>query len=223
MIELVKVEDKILGNLKAHDLLLENVDSTTLLVLSGGTSPDYDKIIVHPRDILPAAVCIGDERFGGPYHKDSNELLLKNFGLNDFLQVKNIDYHRILQGEGAEKTAQDYNKVLTELFAKFPKRLGVMGVGTNLHTSAIFPNSTAAKSADFIVGEHVEDRIPMRITLTLKALGQFTGFIILMFGEQKKDALVKLLDESENDMQTYPAIFYRKCLQKAYLITDIKI
>ncbi len=95
-----------------------------------------------------------------------------------------------------------------------------MGIGVNLHTAGIFPNSEAAKSADWVVSEVVEDKYPQRITLTLKAMGEFNAFVILVFGTAKQSALKKLLDEDENDMQKYPAIFYRKSRIPAYLITD---
>ena len=66
-------------------------------------------------------------------------------------------------------------------------------------------------------------KFPKRLTLTLKAFGEFTGFVILMFGEEKKDAVRLMLDDAENDMQKYPAIFYRKSKIKSYLITDQNI
>ena len=98
-----------------------------------------------------------------------------------------------------------------------------MGVGTNLHTAGIFPYSVAGKSPNFVEEEVVEDAFPKRITLTLRALGEFTNFVILAFGKEKKGSLRKILDEKENDMQKYPAIFYRKYPVMSYLITDIKI
>ena len=95
-----------------------------------------------------------------------------------------------------------------------------MGVGENLHTAGIFPHSAAAKSPNFVVAETVEDIFAKRITLTLKALGQFQNFVILAFGLEKQNAIKLMLDEKQNDMQKYPAIFYRKCFAKSYLITD---
>lgn len=223
MIEVIRVLDKITGNLKAHDVLANLVDGQFLLALSGGSSPDYRKIIIEQGDVLPGAVCVADERFGMPFHDDSNELLLKEAGLIDFLGVRDIKFYKILSGESIEITAQNYNEQIFGLFSSFPKKIGVMGIGENLHTAGIFPDSIATKSPQLVVAETVDDRFPRRITLTLKALGQFNSFVILVFGESKKEALTKLLDESENDMQLYPAIFYRKCLAKCYLITDISI
>lgn len=223
MIEVTKVHDKITGNDKAHDILKTVVDDQAFLILSGGTSPDYRRMIVEPGDILPGAVCVADERFGMPYHDDSNELLLKNAGIIDFLHARDIKFYKILTGEDIEKTATFYNQVIGDLFSKFAKKVGIMGIDVNLHTAGIFPQSIATKSPNWVEGETIEDRFPKRITLTLKALGQFTTFIILAFGIEKEEAVKKLLDESENDMQLYPAIFYRKSPVKGFLITDINV
>ena len=72
MIKIVNVEDREKGNEKAHDILKKLVDNKTLLALSGGTSPDYRKMIVEPADIVPGAVCIVDERCGPDYYEYSN-------------------------------------------------------------------------------------------------------------------------------------------------------
>ena len=98
-----------------------------------------------------------------------------------------------------------------------------MGVGTNLHTAGIFPQSIAAHLPNYVEAEEVDDEFPKRITLTMKALGEFTNFIIIMFGPTKRGALKMLLDEKVNDMQKYPAIFYRKVPIKSFLITDITV
>lgn len=223
MIEVIKVKDRKVGNLQAHDILAEVVNPDTLLALSGGTSPDYPLMIVNQDDILPGAVCLADERYGKPYHADSNELILKNFGLFDYFSAKHIEYHRILEDEDFNQTAEDYDRLMFELFERFENRVGVMGLGANSHTAGIFPFSEAVTSADFAIGERVADQFPDRVTLTFAAFREFQTFVVLAFGEEKRGAILKMLDEKENDLQKYPAIFYRKCFAKCYLITDQKI
>jgi len=48
MIKVVNVKNREEGNRKAHGILKKLVDTNTLLALSGGTSPDYQKMIVEP-------------------------------------------------------------------------------------------------------------------------------------------------------------------------------
>lgn len=224
MIELVKVADRVIGNQKANEILTGLVDSQTLLVISGGTAPDYDKILVTPGNLLPGAVCLGDERYGRPFHADSNELILKNSGLLDYLHLRNIPFYKILSGQATQIVAENYNIKVEELFRKFSKKVGIMGVGANLHTSGIFPNTSALKSESYIVAETIiGNKFPNRITLTAKALGEFTNFVILMFGEEKRAAIAKMMNENENNEQMYPAIFYRKSPIKSFLITDVQI
>src|SRR3989344_5821337 len=222
MIDVVKVKNQGEGNKKAHNILKKLVDSKTLLALSGGTSVDYSLMIATTEDteILPGAICVVDERYGKPFHKNSNELLMKNQGVKDFADRECVESHKVLKGKDFLETAKVYEKEIEDLFKKFKKKVGVMGIGANLHTASIFPYSAAAHSADYVVSEEVDNEFRQRVTLTLKALGEFTNFVILAFGKEKKDALRRVLDEKENDMQKYPAIFYRKSKIKSYLITD---
>ena len=219
MIKVVNVEDREEGNKKAHDILKKLVENKTLLALSGGTSVDY-RVTLGQNEIDPGAICVVDERFGKPFHKDSNELLLRKQGVKDFVDRLCLESHKILKGKDFVETAKVYEKEIEDLFKKFKNKVGVMGIGANLHTAGIFPNSAAAHSADYVVSEEVDDEFRQRVTLTLKSLGEFTNFVILAFGKEKKDALRKVLDKGENDMQKYPAIFYRKAPIKSYLITD---
>lgn len=223
MISLIKVGSKDEGQEKAHELLKKLVDQDTLLALSGGTSVDYRKMFVEFGDINFGAICVVDERYGEPFHKDSNELLLRDQGVKECTDKKCIEAHKILKGKDFTETAKEYEAEIEDLFARFAKKVGIMGVGSNIHTAGIFPNSTAAHSAQYVVAEEVEDKFSKRITLTLKALGEFTNFIIMMFGKEKREALKTVLDEKVVDMQKYPAIFYRKARIKSFLITDISL
>lgn len=220
MIDVIKVKNRDDGQKKTHDLLKKIVDEKTLLALSGGTSMDYKNMLVEPDDVVPGAITVLDERYGEPFHKNSNELLLKNFGVKDWANKHCIESHKFLRGKSFLETAKTYEKEMENLFSKFKKKIGVMGVGTNLHTAGIFPYSVSAKSPNFVEAETVENKHPKRITLTMRSLGEFTGFVILMFGEAKKEAIKIMLDDRENDMQKYPAIFYRKSKIPSYLITD---
>lgn len=223
MIHLARVASREEGQIKAHQILTELVGKDSLLAVSGGTSVDYKEMIVGPGDIHPGAVCMVDERYGMPYHENSNELLVKKSGLIEYLASLKIPFTKVLEGKSLEQTEKDYDLKIRMLFAKYQGKVGVMGVAANLHTGGIFPNSKALKSPAYAVSDVVDDVYRERITLTLKALGEFDNFLILMFGEEKKEALSKILDKNENDMQKYPAIFYRKCRANAHLVTDISL
>ncbi len=221
MIQLVKVASRDEGQLKAHQLLTETVNQNTLLVLSGGRSVDYQKMIVAHIDVRPGDVCMADERYGVPFNENSNELLVKNSGLLEYLAAKKIPFHKVLSGKMIGQTEKDYDLKIRELFAKYKDKVGVMGVGVNVHTGGIFPHSKALKSPAYVVSEMVDDIFPERVTLTLRALAEMTSFIVMMFGEEKKEALKTMLDVNQNDIQRYPAVFFRRCRAIAHVVTDI--
>ena len=246
MIKVIKVKDKAEGNLKAYELLKKVVDKKTLLGLSGGTTPDYTKMIIKPGDILPGAAFIVDERWTDD-NGGTNLGVMKKIKLNTFFAQHKVDFYGIPNksdsgcecedeedcgdcdcddcecGYGAGEVVEGFNVLLGELFGKYPKKVGVMGVGSNVHTSGIFPNSQASKSSNLAVYDKVEDKYPERITTTFKALEQFDTFILLMFGNDKKEALDIILNKNENDIQKYPAVFYRNAKANCYLITDIDV
>ncbi len=222
MIDLVKVKDKVEGQVKAHEILKKIVDSKTLLALSGGTSMDYCEMIVKPSDVTPGAICVVDERYGEPFHENSNEKLILDQGIKKYADEKCIETHKILRGiDNIDGDVCNYDETIQNLFKRFKKRVGVMGVGTNVHTAGIFPQSDMTHSPNYVAWDEVEDRFPQRISLTLKALEEFTNFIVLMFGQEKKEALEIMLNEAENDVEKYSAVFYRKSGIKTYIITDI--
>ena len=223
MIQLAKVVSRDEGQIKAHELLLGLVGQDTLLAISGGSSNDYKKMIVDHADIKPAEVCMADERYGLPFHKNSNELLVKNFGMIDYLASKKVKFHKILDGSSIEQTERNYDQTVRTLLAKYKEKVGIMGVGANVHTAGIFPHSKALRTPAYVVSEMVDDEYPQRVTMTLKALGEFTSFIIMMFGQEKREALSIMLNPNENDIQKYPAVFFRKCRAIAHLVTDITL
>jgi len=223
MIQIIKVKDPLLGNFRANSLLRIFVDSQTLLALSGGRSPNYNQMIVLPRNIIPGAACLVDERYGSVGHAGSNELLLERSGLVDFLKSKNIELHNVLSVLPFEETAFDYDRRLRELFVKYEKKVAIMGIGNDLHTAGIFANSLAIDSPKYVVSQVVDDEFPKRITMTFKALARFNAFIILAFGQEKKEVFKKLLEDGLEDIRKYPAVFFKKTAIKSYLITDISL
>ena len=222
MIQIVNVASQEEAQIKAYQLINNVIGKDTLLALSGGSSINYSKMIVEPGDVLPGAVCVVDERYGKPFHKNSNELLFKNAGLLEYMKFKKVPFTNYLKGDSIIKTQDKYELQIKSLFSKFTKKVGVMGVGVNMHTAGIFPNSKAVKdSKHYIVSEVVDDIFPQRLTMTLGALEEFTTFVVMMFGSKKSKALKMIMDEEISDIQKYPAIFYRRCSAKVYIVTDI--
>lgn len=223
MIQIIKVSGHEEGNRKAHELLKVHLSKKSLLVMCGGIYTDYRAMIVVPNDLLIGAACVGDERYGEQFHMHSNELLIKNFGVLSYFEKKGIEFYKILNGQDVHSTAKQYNLIATALLSRFGERVGVMGIGADAHTAGIFPQSLATHSPDYVVEEAVDNEFSERITMTLKALGEFTTFVILAFGEKKVQAIRTVLDETETDLYKYPAVFYRTSPIRSYLITDADV
>ena len=221
MIDLIKVSGHEEGNERAHELLKMHCNEETLLVMCGGLYTNYRNMLVEPNDVAVGAACVGDERYGEPFHGESNELMIQNFGVLDYFAKSGKEFYRILEGKSMQETADDYNKIMKSLFSRFKFKVGVMGLGVDLHTAGIFPHSLATKSNEYVVGESVNNAFSERITMTIKALSEFDNFLILAFSEKKREAITKLLDVNVNDEQKYPAVVYRKSPAKSYLITDV--
>ncbi|MBI4037574.1 6-phosphogluconolactonase [Candidatus Curtissbacteria bacterium] len=220
MIELIKVSGHQEGNVRAHDILKLHLHKNSLLVMCGGIYTNYTTMIVEPNDLRIKAACIGDERFGEQFHLHSNELMLKNQGVINYFEKSGVEFYKVLHGDTIENTARNYNLIFSSLFLRFPERVGVVGIGVDDHTAGIFPHSIALHAKDNVIYEHVANEFGERITMTMNALSQFTTFVILSFGEKKAEAIRRVLNDAENDINSFPAIFYRKTSIKSYLITD---
>ena len=153
-------------------------------------------------------------------NKEIHFLLAK---LIDFFKSKNVNFVKILSQLPFEETAFDYDRRLRELFVKYEKKVAVVGIGNDLHTAGIFANSLAITSPKFVVSQVVNNEFPKRITMTLKTLKRFNAFIILTFGQEKKEALVRLLADKDGDINKYPALFFNKTAIKSFLITDVDL
>lgn len=226
MIKVIKVKDKAQGNKKAGEILAKIVDKKTLLALSGGTTPDYSEMIVKRGDVLPGAAFVVDERWTDD-DESTNVEMMKKDGLGKVFKKKKIDFYGVPckceTDNKVEDVVEGFDYLLAELFEKFPKKIGVMGVGANSHTAGVFPKSIAAESLDLAVYDKVDDKYPERITTTLKALGEFDAFVILAFGEEKREALENMLHGKKGDVSKYPDIFYNFAKAESYLITDIDV
>lgn len=146
------------GILFAQKELYEKVTPETLLFLSGGKTPrDLYVQLAMNKKLKPGAIALVDERYGEPFHANSNEKMLKDTGLFDYISTKNIPLFSILQpnrhsGESKttpesrswtsqddtiEKTASEYEKTLEGLLQKFSKRIAIMGIGADGHTAGL--------------------------------------------------------------------------------------
>ena len=122
-VEIIKCQDKNEASEKAFKLLLEDIDRGTLLLLSGGRSPDFlYRLIAKDKTLNPGAVALVDERFGPPMHGASNEKMIFDTGLVSYLSSEGVPFYGILNDDGMENVANQYEQTIRNLFKKFSKK-----------------------------------------------------------------------------------------------------
>lgn len=241
-ISLIEVDSAQEGLNRARNILykLTGERRNNLLFLSGGATPGplYKKL-AEENGLGVAKYLMIDERYGREMHEDSNQRVIVEAGLG------NKGFHPILDDDvvGLEQTAQAYDRYFASLVSRkkdFGKWIAVMGVGADGHTAGlpagaqISPIRQAQGDTESIEVSNLKSQnyvesignftgeFKERITLTLRALAEMDVLLILAFGREKKDALLKML--TEGSLEEIPARFYAKpeIAKKTILITDQK-
>ncbi|HKC14552.1 MAG TPA: 6-phosphogluconolactonase [Patescibacteria group bacterium] len=200
----------------ALKILIDAIDEQTVLFLSGGKTPKplYKKIADY-KSLKVGAVAMVDDRY--TFHQQySNEIMIGESGLISYLNSKNIAFYKILKfGLSREKTAEEYDETVRFLLTHFRKSIAVLGIGADGHTAGIPIGTDEKLTENRLVAEFdtfLEDPKD-RVTLTYQALSMMDLLLVLVFGEDKKEALKNLPE------------FYRKedISKKTILITDQKL
>lgn len=209
--DIVQCKDKMEASEKALKLLKQMVGQDTLLLLSGGASPNLlYRLISSDRTLHPGAVMLIDERYGLVLHGNSNEKMIIDTGFVGLLNNEGIHFYGILKKADLETTARDYEQIARDLFSRFPKKVAIMGIGVDGHTAGIKPGLDYDHNRLVVAYDDKDGTFGKRITLTFEALAEIDEFIILAFGESKKEALKKM-----------PSSFYAGSSGEVHLFTDI--
>lgn len=212
-----------------------------LFLISGGSvGRDVAPVVFQRLQELPKSslgrlhVALVDERFGVPWHKESNMRLLRDVGVIDRQEKLGIKlFLPLVDGSRSlERMSRDYNRVLVRLIALCKERsLGVFGVGSDGHTAGIKPFDSAQgkpvqeaqirklfEGRELVVGYTASDF--SRITLTPAGIGKLGQVIIYAKGDEKRVALSQMLKGSKNLVFRYPAILFQS-QPRVHLFTDI--
>lgn len=221
-----------------NKLLSSIVDTQTVLYLSGGKTPkELYSILATEEKIIPGAVGMIDERFArGKFHQESNELMIQESGLLRYLQMRDIPFYPILKnGLDRKNTALQYDQDIRKLHSIFPKSVGILGIGLDGHTAGLpaevrlwrTKEGISEKSKSKMVIDY-DDLGPStgsgfygeRITMTFLGLSMLDLLIVLIFGEDKKEALDLMFGDGPEE--EIPSRFYKRpdIAKKTLLITD---
>ncbi len=251
-IDVCVVKDSGVGIELALDMLYAIVDQQTALYLSGGKTPRelYKRLAASElegdKKFVPGAVGMVDERFGEPYHLRSNELMIKETQLLRYLQMLNIPFYPVLKTQTSrEELAKAYDAKIRSLNAVFKKNIAILGIGSDGHTAGIagdrkdFINPLFDSSQKHLLVSEFNDQEGMfkerarplttersygeRVTMTLLGLSMMDILIVLVFGNDKREALELMFKNGSEE--EIPARFYKRSdiAGKTILITDQSI
>lgn len=224
-ISFVHTKDANAGLDVAKKLLTGFVDRKTVVFLSGGRTPEtlYQQL-AQDESFHAGAVALVDERYGNRFHAASNERMIANTGLLSHLEKKQIPFYPILQDVSLEQTAKQYDETSRSLLTNFPKSIAILGIGVDGHTAGIPANrmtiSEDEKTSYVVAFSDFPAEQKERITMTLHALSFVDILLVLVFGEDKKEALDKMI-EAGSEVQI-PARFFKRpdIAEKTLVITD---
>lgn len=182
------IVDYLTSTLIAH---LRADESVLWLVPGGSAMKVATQVLANLEDADTSKLCITltDERYGRPGHPDENWSQLGQMGFN----VSTINAYRVLRGEDAETTAQDFGDKLQRLFATYDYKIGLFGIGADGHTAGIKPHTVAVTSDEYAA--QFEGADFARVTMTPRAVTELDEVVAYAHGADKHEVLAQLLSE----------------------------
>lgn len=183
-----KIVDYLTSTLTAH---LQADESVLWLVPGGSAMKVATQVLAQLEDTDTSKLCITltDERYGRPDHPDENWSQLGQMGFD----VSTINAYRVLRGEDADTTAQDFSAKLQQLFETYDYKIGLFGIGADGHTAGIKPHTVAVTSDEYAA--QFEGTDFARVTMTPRAVAELDEVVAYAHGVEKHETLRSLLTE----------------------------
>ena len=162
------------------------------VALTGGTSPVavHERLAGTPYPWNEVDVLFGDERCVPREHPDSNV----GMGYRTLLDHVPARAHPI-DGEACDADA--YERELRRVLGESPQMdLIFLGLGPDGHVASLFPGDPALEERSRWVVRVPRPGLPpphLRVTVTLPVLSAARTVVFLVDGEEKRDALARLM------------------------------
>ena len=185
------------------------------LVLAGGTTPKqcYQILAQRNLDWNKWKLFYGDERCLPVDHQERNHQMVLNTGL-----AAKVSRHYIMPAElGPIKGAELYSEQIKD---QMPFDFVLLGMGEDGHTASLFPGQRGPDSDDIVIAVFEAPKPPPeRISLTLNALQSCIKLLVLIAGENKREAVKRwkngeVLPVSEVSDCSQAAVYIEKVLLK---------
>jgi len=239
-----KVKGAGIGFELGADILEKVVDRSSVLYLSGGSTPrDFYKMLVEREKIRPGAAAMVDERYKeNKFHKNSNELMMRETDILRYFELRGVPFYGILKGGlGRGETAREYDEKLWILQSSFRKHIGILGIGEDGHTAgipaefSIFPakrdpasqdnfqfSNDVYESRDLVINyDDGGKKYGERVSMSFLGLEMLDLLLVFVFGEKKRKALRMVFEEGGEE--EVPGRFYKRkgIAEKTVIITDV--
>lgn len=216
-----------------NTMILERRSKPLLMLLSGGSSLDLLKYIKDTS--IEPGITFGmlDDRYSTDHKVNSFHLVSKTpLYLQALRKGASFLDSSVFESETLEEYAHRYEGYIKKWRKQHPQGIirATVGIGPDGHTSGILPHPEDSKKfeelfngAKLIVGYDVGTKNPhrFRMTSTYTLMRMLDSVLTYMKGENKKDALQKVLAE-EGDNATTPGRIIRE-LKNVSLYTDNEV
>lgn len=189
--ELAKDEDEVAARACRQVLLAANqaiaARGRFRIVLAGGRTPEqtYRLLSEIETNWHRWQIYFGDERCLPVDDPQRNSLMASRVWLNR-VAILPANIHAIPAELGPLKAAQSYEPLVREAL---PFDLVLLGLGSDGHTASLFPDMPVQKKTLVQPVFHAPKAPSERVTLSAAALSQSQDILVLVSGEEKRQAL----------------------------------
>jgi 6-phosphogluconolactonase len=175
-------------------------NATVHVALAGGTTPERCHELLAPlvTDWGHVHLWLSDERAVSPDDDDSNFKMIRR-SLLDRIAIPAANVHRVLGEQGADEAAALYEREVLDGVVAGADGLPLFdvimcGMGPDGHTCSLFPGHPEVEISDrLVVGLHDSPKPPPdRITFTLPLLHAARRLMLLVAGDEKRDAMARV-------------------------------
>lgn len=170
--------------------------------LAGGNTPraTYERLRAAPIDWARVHVLWSDERAVPSDSPHSNAHLARE-ALLDHVPLPATHVHP-MNGTASDldAAARAYEAEMCALLGRPPRvDLALLGLGEDVHTASLFPDSAALREATRLVVHVPSAPVAPRLTWTPPALRAAREILVLVLGDAKRAALKRALEEPHDE------------------------
>ena len=187
---------------------LKNKNFVTLSVPGGSTpAPFFDLLCKESLDWSRVKILLSDERYVPESNNRSNTTLVKRH-----LMQSNAANAQLIRFYNPDQTEDEFvRQSIANMNTFMPIDVSVLGMGLDMHTASLFPDSTeladALSTSEPLCVVRPACQPEVRITLSGRVLAQATKTYILIIGQEKLAAYNLAMSESSAMLAPIRTVF----------------